>query len=285
MPWTIESETGVLRDVLLCPPTHYRWIDTNAIAHATLSNQVSFDAERARAQFAELVEVLETAGVACHYLTPEPHLPYQVYTRDSSQTTPWGPVLTQLRMPARRGEYAAVLDFHLSGDGFWRYATMGTCEGGDIHIIRPGLLLIGCSGVRTDLEGARQLAGWFEAEGWEVRVQPFPQHFLKLDGLFWMATDKIAVASTEILGPEFGAWLAAHGVEVVEASYPEVMAMSCNLLSLGGGRVISPRHSARINAELRRRQVEVFDPPLEMFSLGGGSIHCMTMPLRREPLA
>ncbi len=284
MRWTVDSETGVLTDVLLCAPDHYRWIDTNAIAHSTLSRRVRFDADIARSQYAGMVAVLQGAGVRCHYLAPDPDQPYQVYTRDSSQTTPWGPVLTQLRMPARRGEYAAVLDFHLREEGFWRYATAGTCEGGDIHVIRPGLAVIGHSGVRTDLVGARQMAGWFEAAGWEVRLQPFPEHFLHLDVLFCMATDSLAVACAEALGEDFGDWLTAHGIDWIEATYAEVMAMSCNLLSLGANRVLSPQHSVRINGELARRQVEVFDPPLEMFSLGGGSIHCMTMPLRREPL-
>ena len=284
MRWTVDSETGVLTDVLLCAPDHYRWIDTNAIAHSTLSRRVRFDADIARSQYAGMVAVLQGAGVRCHYLAPDPDQPYQVYTRDSSQTTPWGPILTQLRMPARRGEYAAVLDFHLREEGFWRYATAGTCEGGDIHVIRPGLAVIGHSGVRTDLVGARQMAGWFEAAGWEVRLQPFPEHFLHLDVLFCMATDSLAVACAEALGEDFGDWLTAHGIDWIEATYAEVMAMSCNLLSLGANRVLSPQHSVRINGELTRRQVEVFDPPLEMFSLGGGSIHCMTMPLRREPL-
>jgi N-dimethylarginine dimethylaminohydrolase len=62
------------------------------------------------------------------------------------------------------------------------------------------------------------------------------------------------------------------------------MAMSCNLLSLGRGRVISPLHSKRLNAELRARGVTVFDPPLDLFARGGGSVHCMTMPLRRARL-
>jgi N-dimethylarginine dimethylaminohydrolase len=185
-------------------------------------------------------------------------------------------------MPQRRGEYAAVLEFHRRG--FWRYATAGTCEGGDVHVIRPGLLLVGHSGVRTDAAGARQLAGWFEAEGWSVRLQPFAEHFLHLDVLFCMARDDLAVCCLEVLGEDFGAWLSAHGIAVVEATYSEVMAMSCNLLSLGGGRVISPAHSVRINGELRARGLTVFDPPLDLFAAGGGSVHCMTMPLKREAL-
>jgi N-dimethylarginine dimethylaminohydrolase len=187
-------------------------------------------------------------------------------------------------MPERRGEYASLLAFHGQHHGFWRYASAGTCEGGDIHIIRPGLLLIGYSGVRTDYAGARQFADWFEAEGWEVRLQPFAEHFLHLDVLFCMATDALAVVCVDVLGQEFVDWLGARGVAVVEARYPEAMAMSCNLLALGDDRVISPRHSGRLNAELRARGVSVFDPPLDMFALGGGSVHCMTMPLQRSPL-
>jgi N-dimethylarginine dimethylaminohydrolase len=282
LDWTVSSETGVLTDVLLCPPDHYRWLDTNAIAHGSLTAGAPFDHAAAVAQFEGLAELLRREGARPHFLRPEPHLAYQVYTRDSSQTTPWGPALTQLRMPQRRGEYAAVIDFHR--DGFWKYASAGTCEGGDIHIIRPGLLLIGHSEVRTDLAGARQLAGWFEAEGWEARLQPFAEHFLHLDVLFCMARDDLAVCCLEVLGPDFAAWLEAHGISAVEAGYAEVMAMSCNLLSLGGGRVISPAHSLRINAALRERGVAVFDPPLDLFAQGGGSVHCMTMPLRREPL-
>jgi arginine deiminase len=48
--------------------------------------------------------------------------------------------------------------------------------------------------------------------------------------------------------------------------------------------VISPAHSTRLNAVLREEGVTVFDPPLDCFAQGGGSIHCMTMPLRREPI-
>ena len=280
--WHIASETGVLTDVLLCRPDHYRWIDTNAVAHGTLSAGTVLDAAALVRQYDGLVAALTDAGVACHWLTPEPQLPYQVYTRDSSQTTPWGPVLTQLRIPQRRGEYAAVLAFH--GSDFWHHASAGTCEGGDIHIIRPGLLLIGHSGVRTDQAGAEQFAGWFRAQGWEVRLQAFAEHFLHLDVLFCMATDSLAVACLDVLGEEFAAWADAHGIAIVPASYAEVMAMSCNLLALGDNRVISPAHSVRINAELRARGVTVIDPPLDLFAAGGGSVHCLTMPLARRPL-
>lgn len=281
--WSIDSETGVLTDVLLCAPDFYRWIESNAIAIETLGSGRHIDAQRLQSQFRELEDALDQAGVKRHYLEPEPHLPYQVYTRDSSQTTPWGPVVTQLALPARRGEIASVLRFHGAGDGFWRYCSRGAIEGGDIHIIRPGLIVVGWSGVRTVREGAIQFAGWFEEAGWEARLQSFAEHFLHLDVLFCMAAEGLAVACIEALGDPFADWLKAHGIRVVEATYREVMAMSCNLLSLGGDRVISPRHSGRINAALRAEGLKVCDPELDLFAAGGGSVHCMTMPLRRDP--
>ncbi len=280
--WKVNSETGVLRDVLLCKPEHYRWIPTNSIAVATLAGGSAVESRAAAAQYAELEGALDQAGVARHYLTPEAHLPYQVYTRDSSQTTPWGPALTQLAMPQRRGEYAALLEFHGKSGGFWRYVTDGTIEGGDIHVIRDGLLVIGHSGGRTSEAGSRQFASWFKAEGWEVRLEPFAEHFLHLDVLFCMAAEGLAVACAEVLGDNFSRFLADRQIRVIEASYREVMAMSCNLLSLGAGRVISPAHSKRLNAALRAEGITVFDPELDCFARGGGSIHCMTMPLRRD---
>ncbi len=278
--WKIDSETGRLRDVLLCKPEHYQWIDTNAVAHATLSSGAANNPKRLSAQYGQLEAALIQAGVALHYTVPEPHLPYQVYTRDSSQTTPWGPVLTQLAMQQRRGEYASLLKFH--GQDFWKYATAGTVEGGDIHVVRPGLLVIGHSGVRTSEAGARQFAGWFEAQGWDAKLVPFAEHFLHLDVLFCMATPRLAVACIDVLGDEFENFLAERQIGVIPASYAEVMAMSCNLLALGDDRVISPAHSVRLNAALRAEGVQVFDPELDEFARGGGSVHCMTMPLKRD---
>ena len=284
MVWSIDSETGALTDVLLCPPDHYEWIKTNAIAVETLRSGRCIDTQQLRSQFRQLEDALDQGGVRRHYVEPEPHLPYQVYTRDSSQTTPWGPVLTQLALPARRGEAASILKFHGPKDGFWRYCSRGAIEGGDIHIVRPGLLLVGWSGVRTSKEGASQFADWFKQAGWEVRLEYFAEHFLHLDVLFCMATDGLAVACIEALGDEFADWLRARRVRVIEATYREVMAMSCNLLALGRDRVISPRHSTRINAALRAEGVAVYDPELDLFAAGGGSVHCMTMPLARAPV-
>jgi N-dimethylarginine dimethylaminohydrolase len=62
------------------------------------------------------------------------------------------------------------------------------------------------------------------------------------------------------------------------------MALGCNILSLGEGRVISARASRALNAALRAEGLTVLDPELSLFTAGGGGPHCLTCPLARvEP--
>jgi len=278
--WTVSSETGVLTDVLVCPPDHYRWIPTNSIVRRTLAGAQQPSAMALATQHGELVDALRQGGARVHLLPPEPHLPYMVYTRDSAVVTPWGAVLCQLERPQRRGEYAGVMDFH--GGAFWRKSSAGTLEGGDIHILKPGVAVVGASGGRTDLAGAEQFATWLRAEGWEVRIETFDEHFLHLDVLFCLAAPGLAVACLDVLDPGFVAWLAGHGIRCIDVPYRDAMALGCNILALGRGRVISARGSGVLNAALRAEGLEVLDPELSLFTAGGGGPHCLTGPLRRE---
>jgi len=281
--WTVASETGRLTEVLVCPPDHYRWIPTNAVARRSLARGAQPDLQALAAQHRELVDALAGAGATVHVLPPQPHLPYMAYTRDSVVVTHRGPVLCQLERPQRRGEYAHLLEWHAShGSRMWRMSSAGTLEGGDVHIIRPGLAAIGMTGGRTDLAGAEQLARWLRAEGWEVRIEPFDEHFLHLDLLFCMAAPGLAVACLDALDPGFVAWLKDGGIRCIPVPYREAMRLGCNILSLGMGRVISARQSRDLNAALRAEGVTVLDPELSLFTAGGGGPHCLTCPLGRE---
>ena len=279
--WNVASETGPLREVLVCPPTHYRWVPTNSIVRRTLEEGGQPPtAVQLAAQHGELVDALRQGGARVRVLVPEPHLPYMAYTRDQSVMTPWGPVLCQLERPQRRGEYAALHRFHEGH--FWRLSSAGTLEGGDVHIIRPGLALIGHSGGRTDEAGAGQLADWLRAEGWEVRLERFDEHFLHLDVLFCMAAPGLAVACLDVLDQGLLEWLRGHGIRTLPVTYAEAMRLGCNVLALGDGRVISARESTRLNQALRAEGLEVLDPALSLFTMGGGGPHCLTCPLLRD---
>nr|WP_279183840.1 arginine deiminase family protein [Acetobacter syzygii] len=282
--WFIDSETGELADVLLCPPEYYQWIPSNDIAIQTMANGGTIDRTALTEQFGELVSSLKGADVSCHFLKPHPDMPYQVYTRDSSQTTPFGTVVTRLMRKERVAEEGEIRSFY-APDEIWKSCTKGHIEGGDIHIIRPGLLAVGVSGGRTDEAGAAEFISWFEEAGWACRMIRFPEHFLHLDVIFTMVAENLAIAAVDCLADEDLDWFKANGIRLLPVTYKEAMRdMGCNVLALGKDRVISPHHSTRINSVLRAEGLTVFDPKLDQFSRGGGSVHCMTMPLRRKSL-
>lgn len=282
--WGVDSETGRLRDVLLCAPDNFKWLPTSAISRATLASGAGFDASLAAAQHAELVAAYEAAGVRCHFLEPDPELPYQVFARDSSVMTPRGAVVTQPAQSWRRGEYAPVIRFYEgAGIPIRGMISAGSIEGGDVQIPEPGCMLIGNGEERTEIGAARQLAGWMEADGWEVRIEPIPSRFVHIDVLTSFVAPKLAAVCVEAASGGLTRWLREKGFEIVEISAEDAFGLGVNAISLGDGRVISPSGSARLNEQLRSHGLEVLDPDLSMFTAGGGGAHCLTQALRRDP--
>jgi N-dimethylarginine dimethylaminohydrolase len=282
----VDSETGVLRDVLLGPPENFRWLPTSAISKATLASDARFDAELARAQHRELVSIYESAGVTVHRLETDPVLPYQVFARDSSVMTPEGAVVTQLKQSWRRGEYAPVIRFYQGSEIPIRgMISAGAIEGGDVTIVEPGVLLIGNGEERTELEGARQLAGWIEEAGWEVRIEPIPGQFVHIDVLVSILAPKLAAVCVEAASGGLVAWLRGKGFEILAVSVEDAFKLGVNAISLGAERVISTAGSARLNEQMRALGLTVYDPDLSMFTAGGGGAHCLAQALRRDPAA
>ena len=288
----VTSEYGVLREVLLCRPDNFQWSDknpetanANAVVRETLRAGVQFDAQAAQRQHRELVDAFEQAGVACRFAEPDPALSYQVYTRDPAVMTPWGVLIGQMYRQQRRGEVAPTVRFYqAAGIPVWNWVTAGPLEGGDVHLIRPGLAAIGHTGIRTVEAAARQLAGWLEGEGWEARLVPFAEHFLHLDLFFAMVNERLALVCTDIADDAFLAWLKANRIEAVPVSYKDCMNLHGNCISVGGDRVISARGAVEVNARLRANGITVLDPDLSMYTQAGGGPRCMSMPLARDPV-
>jgi N-dimethylarginine dimethylaminohydrolase len=280
--WGVDSEYGRMLDVLLCPPENYKWGATSAISKATLATGRAFEPEAAVSQHAEMVSAYEQAGVRCHFLETDEHLPYQVFTRDSSTMGPNGTVVTQPNQSWRRGEYAPVIRFHQdAGIPIRGMITAGSLEGGDVVIVEPGAVMIGNGESRTEEAAARQLASWFEEDGWEARVQPIPERYVHLDVLVSILAPKLAAVCVEELPSGGLKWLQEKGFEIIEISATQAFTLGVNAISLGDDRVLSAA-GADLNDQLRSRGLEVLDPELNMFTLGGGGPHCLAQALRRE---
>jgi arginine deiminase len=286
VPWGVDSEYGRLHDVLLCPPDNFRWLPTSAISRATLESGRTFDADLARRQHAEMVSAYETAGVSCHFLEPDPALPYQVFARDSSVMTPQGAVVTQLRQWWRRGEYAPVIRFYEGSEvPIWKLVTAAALEGGDVIIVEPGTMLIGNGEERTQEQAASQLAGWMREAGWEVRVEPIPGRFVHIDVLVSVLAEGLAAVCVEVASSGLVGWLRDKGFEILPVPVEEAFDLGVNAISLGGDRVLSGAGAGTLNEQLRARGLEVYEPDLSSFTLGGGGAHCLAQALRRERVA
>jgi N-dimethylarginine dimethylaminohydrolase len=285
VPWGVDSEHGRLLDVLLCGPDNFRWRETSAITRATLDAGHAFDPALAASQHAQLVSAYEAAGVRCHFLEPDPALHYQVFTRDSSTMGPNGTVVTQPAQWWRRGEYAPVIRFHReAGIPIREMITAGALEGGDVMIIEPGAVLIGCGGTRTQDLAADQLAEWFREDGWEARLQPFPDRYVHIDVIVAVLAEKLAAVCAEVLPATAVEWLRGKGFDLLEVSEDQAFTLGANAISLGGERVISAAAAEELNAMMRARGLEVIEVDLSMFTLGGGGPHCLSQALRRERL-
>jgi N-dimethylarginine dimethylaminohydrolase len=283
LAWGVDSEYGTLLDVLVGRAENFRWLPTSAISRATLDAGHRFDRGMAASQHAEMVSAYEDAGVRCHFLEADPALPYQVFARDSSAMGPNGTVITQLSQWWRRGEYAAAIHFHqASGIPIRGMVTAGSLEGGDVMIVEPGSVLIGSGETRTQEAAARQLAGWFEDDGWEARVQPFPERYVHIDVLVAILAEKLAAVCSEVLPAGAVQWLRDKGFDLIEVSAEQAFTLGVNGISLGEERVISATGAQELNAALHARGLTVIELDLSMFTLGGGGAHCLGQALRRE---
>jgi len=61
------------------------------------------------------------------------------------------------------------------------------------------------------------------------------------------------------------------------------MKMYPNVVTLGGGRVLSFKQNVELNRKLRSLGIEVLDPSMSQSVKNGGGPHCLTFEIEREP--
>ncbi len=284
--WGADCEYGVLRDVLLGPADHYRWLETSSVSKKSIRRGYDFDPEVARRQHAEMVSAYQSADVQVHLHEPDPALPYQVFARDSSAMTPFGAIITSMANWWRRGEnYRAIETYARLGIPIYDYVTAGTFEGGDFNVIEPGCVLIGWEGDegRSQEGAALQLRGWFEAEGWEVRLADIDPFYVHIDLMVVMLAPKLAAVCLESTDPEVVAWLESKQIEIISVPFQDTLDLGCNVVALGNDRILLPEKSRALKEKARAHGLEVFDPDVSMITPGGGGVHCMCQALRRDP--
>ncbi len=281
--WGADSEYGRLTDVLLCAPTHLKPVPCCAVTSANLRRGFDYSVGEAIRQHHALEAVLRASGVRCHVVGASPQLPDLAFARDATLMTPWGLVELNLATEHRRAEGRHIARFAAArGVPLIGRIDQGTVEGGDVCLVRPGTVIIGCSGERTNARGARALAELFERHGWRAYVHAFDPHFLHLDTQFAMLDANRALAAVDVLDDAFLAFVEGLGIELVPVTYKEVQQLGGNVLSLGGGRIVSAASNWRVNRVLLGLGYDVAAVDLGQFTACGGGVHCLTLPLARD---
>lgn len=280
--WGFRNETDALTDVLLGSPAHLKHLATSSLSRKHLRENPC-NIQVAQAQHKELAAAYEHFGVRIHWHEAEPELPMQVYARDSSVMTPYGPIITAMANWWRRGEnFAAIRTYERLGIPIYDMVTAGTFEGGDFNVIEEGVVLIGCGAARTQEEGARQVQAWFEREGWETRIAFIDEYYVHIDLMVVPIAEKLTAVCLDCTEPAIVDWLKGKGHEIIDVPFPDTMALGCNFMSLGRDRVIAPIASRALIEKLRARGFEVAALDMSEISKTGGGIHCMAQALRRE---
>jgi len=284
--WGINSEYGVLSDVLLGPIETFGLMDNARFSSVVRDSDrlgLTWNKQDAVRQYREMVDVYESAGIKVHTLPADEALPYAIYARDSSFMTPFGAVICQLANPRRRGEYSAALRFYLSQDiPIYDLVSAGNFEGGDFNMIAPGCVLIGYTGLRCEEVSARQIGAWMEKEGWEVKYAAIDEFYVHIDIMVCMLAEKCAAVCLDSVPDDVLSWLKSKKIEIVPVSFKDTMALGCNVMSLGNDRILSTVASVDLNQKLKALGFEVHAPDMSMITMCGGGVHCMAQPLRRD---
>lgn len=289
--WGVDNATGKLVDVLLGSPENYCWrADLNAISAVTFANMdrlgYAFSKERALEQHRQFVAAFEDAGVRCHSLPADDGLNSSVFSRDSSFMTPWGPVVAAVQTEPRRRDYSVVTRFYQEvGIPIWRWVTAGYFEGGDFAIVEPGTVLLGYSSTRSTRPGAEQVAGWMQEQGWEALTVPIAPQFVHMDAVVVMVARGVALVCEDALERYVLDWLDSHDVKRIPVTYRECVGLGGNVVALGEERILSMSQNVTVNERLAAEGFDVRVVDYDMFTLGGGGVHCSCHELRRLPSA
>jgi N-dimethylarginine dimethylaminohydrolase len=301
---------GPLQRVLVCSPRLAGWSQPE---HAARWRDLGFhhapDFAQAQAQHDALCRELETAGAEVIEAPPAPDLSLDaVYTHDASLATDFGLIVMRPGKPNRLAEGRNHGSFcaHLGIPTLAKIVAPATTEAGDILWLEgrrlegkrlegktpdgkmpaPRTLLIG-HGYRTNAAGIAQLRTLLAPKGIEVLSAPLPHGpgpsaCLHLMSLISLLDDHTALVDLPWLAVETVELLKSRGYKFVEIDPSERDSLACNVLALGGKRLLAIEENHKTNARLRQAGFDLRTfPGTELCINGSGGPTCLTRPLLR----
>jgi len=286
---------GTLQRVLVCSPRTAGWNQPQRVsAWRELGFHHAPDFEMAQSQHAALTSELKNAGAEVVELPAElrddDDLSLDaVYTHDASLATDFGLILM------RPGKANRVAEARHHGSScqtqgiptFGTVAPPGATEAGDILWLDAKTLLVG-QGYRTNAAGIVQLRTLLAPKGVEVLSAPLPHGpgpsaCLHLMSLISLLEEHTALVDLPWLAVETVELLKSRGFQFIPIDDSERDTLACNVLSLGGKRLLAIEENAKTNARLRHAGFDLRTfPGSEICINGSGGPTCLTRPLLRS---
>ena len=281
---------GALQRVLVCSPRTAGWNRPEALARwRELGFHHVPDVATAQVQHEALSRELQNAGAEVIELPPADHLSLDaVYTHDASLATDFGLIMMRPGKTNRVSEAAHQGAFcqRLGIPTFGEIVAPGSTEAGDIVWLHAKTLLIG-HGYRTNAAGIAQMRALLAPKGVEVISAPLPygpgpSACLHLMSLISVLDEHVALVDLSWLAVETVELLQTRGFQWIEIDPAERDTLACNVLALGGRRLLAIEENSRTNERLRRAGFDVRTfPGGELCINGSGGPTCLTRPLRR----
>jgi N-dimethylarginine dimethylaminohydrolase len=290
-----HSMVGSLQRVLVCSPRTAGW---NRPEYAARWCDLGFhhapDFPTAQAQHEALCRELAAAGAEVIELAPSPELSLDaVYAHDASLPTDFGLIVMRPGKANRviEGQHQGAFCSRFAVPTLAKIIAPGTIEAGDIlwldsKKLNANTLLIG-HGYRTNAAGIQQMRALLAPKGVEVLSAPLPygpgpSACLHLMSLISLLDEHTAVVDLPWLAVETVELLRSRGYHFIEIDSSERDTLACNVLSLGGKRLLALEENTKTNARLRQAGFDVRTfPGSELCINGSGGPTCLTRPLLR----
>ena len=278
----VFNSHGALRSILLCKPTYYEICDFSEVASQHIKEGFVVSRKSATEQHQEFVEVFQQLGIDIKWQVAQPGHPDQVATRDFGVNTAKGVLIGNFRYADNEGDTElAIKSLEQLKVPIIGRIMQGALEGGDCWYLNEHTPVIGI-GNRSTMEGIKEAEKIFEP--FDIKVIPiqFEKKWNHLDMIFSVVADRTVMLCPEALPDDYLKYLKKEKYEIIDIPGKAVFDGSINLLALGDEKVLSFKENKLGNEKLRALGLEVFNPNLEQFLLGGTGPHCLTFELERD---
>ena len=285
--WGVNTEVGRLRMVLMHKPGD----EINSINKPYEKWRYTYkpDLEEMRRDYKRLKEAFKEEDVKVIERLPEtaepPRLVKSIYTRDPSFAVPGGVIIGRMYDALRRGEEPYTMRTLASlGCSILRTVNgAGTIEGGSVMWLDPKHLAVGLS-FRVNVEGARQVAEVVWANDPEIEVTTTPIFGGHIDGLICMVDRHTVVVKREGLTWSFWEYVKDElKFNIIECPRDVYVA---GVVLRPGRVIVASGEDKRAGIRLLEREgIDVIEVSIDSLVTprNSGSIHCLTMPVIRDP--